>query len=130
MNLDSLLAHREKKVKKLQSELALLEKKRVWFIEREESIGVETLKLENESVEARKRGDLRRERDLEEFLYSLKEAIPAVVEKRAEITKQIATLQEHLKSALQEKKVVEKLHKNHYNRQLLKQRKNENQESR
>ena len=120
-----LLKVRKLAVKKLQIKLAASSQKKQWFTDREESIEIETLKLEEESREARKKGDIRRERMIQGFLQSLKEALPAIKEKKNELELEVVHLQHQLEEASKKRKVVEKLEELHYNQKALKRRKHE-----
>lgn len=114
---------RQQKVKKLQLELARKLQKQKWFADREKSIEQESLKLEEESRQARALGDIRRVRIIEEFQISLAEAHRAMGSRKLEMAADILLLQAALEEALKERKVVEKLEELHYNRRLQKRRK-------
>lgn len=122
-SLETLLQHKKRVVKNFQGTLATLEKKRKWYRERVISIEMESLKLERACVEARERGDLKKECALEEFLHALEEARSSLIIKGKELSTESAEIQEKLTCALKERKMIEKLKENRYNRLQLKQRK-------
>ncbi len=120
-----LLHVRQMALKKLQMELAELIQKRRWFFDRERSIEEESLKLEEESRQARRKGDIKRERTIEEFLENLKEALPQITSKKEHVEAEIERLRKRLEEASKEQKVVEKLEELHYNQRIMKRRKGE-----
>lgn len=113
-----LVQLRRQRAQKVQRALAEIMRKERWFGERLRSIEEERLKLEEESRVVRRRGDLRRERELEEFLDRLVETYRALEVKRGALADEISTLQQELEKETRAWKMVEKLEEQHYNRRL------------
>ncbi len=112
--LEALLKVRIQQVKKLERELAELQRKSAWYAARIHSIHHEMEQTEKELIQARKRGDLNTQREYQSYLQTLREAIPHLekaIVKQAEL---IRAKQELLKDALAERKIVEKLKETQY----------------
>ena len=122
-SLEPLLKMRDLEVKKLQQELSDLQGKQRWFKARAKSIGEESLKLENERLKIRQKGSVQREKEIESFLNSLKEALPAICAKQETLKKEISSVKQQLELVLQQRKTVERLKEIHYKRWLAKQKK-------
>lgn len=114
---------REQQVKKLQLQLAERLQKQQWFLQREQSIEMEVVKLEEESRQVRLRGELLREREIEGFLEGLEQALQGIIAKQKELALEVLELRGKLEEALKARKVVDKLEELHYNQRLQKRRK-------
>lgn len=123
---EALLKFRQLKVKPLERQLGQMLTKARWYADRLLSIKEEFSRAQTDLVQSRLAGDLKKNREVTEYLTTLQETASALEVAHADLCIKVKKMKKEVEKAMTERKIIENLRKTHYTAYLKqKERKEE-----